>query len=505
VAASMTRFGMEMEERISPSRPHRLGTRRRAPRQAAQGSKVGAPRSAGRRAPSLDNYNQLATSFADLLQKPKTKQDRDSEQRRYHKILTESYYKIWQRHARKGASNECRSCGGTGKSKIHAERPCTRCKGAGKLAPGGTWEKEHFRIRDCQAEWIAYRADCCKGATRPIAVPVGCNHRLCPLCSATRAENARKRIRRLFDRLTHPVLITLTIPNLTKIRKHDYTRFRQCVNQFIKQQRGWIVGGVYSLETTFNRTEKTFHIHVHILADVTAALPQKTEKIIFAGVEMYAFTLQKLRLEYDWLRLWSREWGKKIRVDASSQRKAGEAFTFRAWIESTRAHDNKIFKTFDVDSRRYVKRTDLSSAQLAEFARREEWNRKHRRVIDIKPVIDRDGAAFEVLKYITKVAAFCDLPEVVEEFMDAVRGARLIQTFGSWYGVKLEADANEHDWSEHKCECGLNIWSKMGIFHHDHVRMDPDGRWRLRDGLDWQSMGTVAKPKIPALAGRESG
>src|SRR5580658_4886741 len=88
------------------------------------------------------------------------------------------------------------------------------------------------------------------------------------------------------------------------------------------------------------------------------------------------------------------------------------------------------------------------------------WNRERRRVIDLRPVTDRGGAAFEVLKYLTKVADFSDVPEAVEVFANAVKGARLIQTFGTWYGAKLDTSTDFdpekfEDWGEMKCACGV--------------------------------------------------
>ena len=130
-----------------------------------------------------------------------------------------------------------------------------------------------------------------------------------------------------------------------------------------------------------------------------------------------------------------------------------------------------------------------------EIAKREQWNRDNRRVVDIKPVTDRDGAAREVLKYITKVAMFADQPEAIAIFLPAVRGARLVQTFGSWYGVKLEASANEHDWAEMQCACGCNEWKRVGVFHFGQVGMDESGRWFVRDGCE-----ALEKPRVPIPA-----
>lgn len=66
---------------------------------------------------------------------------------------------------------------------------------------------------------------------------------------------------------------------------------------------------------------------------------------------------------------------------------------------------------------------DIAGLSASEMKTRKEWNTDNRRVIDLKPVTNRDGAAHEVLKYITKVADFSGLPEAVEPFCDAVKGA----------------------------------------------------------------------------------
>jgi hypothetical protein len=100
------------------------------------------------------------------------------------------------------------------------------------------------------------------------------------------------------------------------------------------------------------------------------------------------------------------------------------------------------------------------------------------------------------------VADFSDLPEAIEVFCDAVRGARLIQTFGTWYGVKLDTVFDpEHmdDWGEMKCACGLNCWERMGVFYRRDVEMDKEGRWHLKRSIKHTCRGTVPRPTIRAL------
>jgi hypothetical protein len=456
-----------MEERLAPSRPYRLGTRRRrAPQGRAALPEAGAS-CFGRKAkaPSLDTEKLLATSVREWMGKKRTEEDIRAEQTVLQRQLNGTIYKIWQRYAREGNAPEV-----------------------------AKWEKQWFKLHNCQSEWIGYRAACCGERTRAIAVPIGCNHRLCPLCAWHRSQRARVKIKTMFDRLTHPVLITLTIPNKETITKHDYTLFRQKVRKFIAQHKSWILGGVYSLETTYNRTSKTWHIHVHILADASASLPSKKEKTVLIGERVYAFTAIKLKLEFDWLRLWGQAWGKAAGKGASKMRREGDTYSFENWVRDGRA--NRVKEWRDGAYR------PIEGLPLPELAARTKWNAENRRVIDVRPVVDREGAAREVLKYITKVADFCDLPEAVEPFCDAVKGTRLIQTFGTWYGVSIDTVFDpEHldDWGERKCACGVNHWVRIGILSRADVEMDECGKWHSLKSLGNLTRGSVPRPTIRAL------
>lgn len=468
---------LEMQERVAPSRPACLGTRRRRPPRATLEA-AGASRSPERRAHSLDTDKQVQTT-------DRTRRNREMSVREwgetfetpvslyrrqvgFHGQLLATYHRLWQDWATKGDD-----------------------------AQAVLWEKKWLRLYNCRNEWVGYRADCCQSMTQPVAVPIGCNDRLCPLCAWDRSRIARKRIKTLFDKLTHPVMITLTVPNKTSIRKHDFTLFRQRVRQLIAQHKAWIKGGVYSLETTYNRVEKTWHIHTHILADVSAALPAKTEKITLADQRVCKFTAMKLQLEFDWLRLWTAKRGKK---DKTGDRMRGfdDEFEFNQWVREGRANRLKEWRGAG-----YVPVEGLSASEIQH---RTEWNRENRRVVDLRPVTDREKVAYEVLKYITKVADFGDLPEAVEPFANAVKGARLIQTFGTWYGVKLDTPtdaSNPDEWTPMHCACGLNIWKRNGVFARRDVDLCSDGVFRLKLTFDHNSRGTFPRPTIRALDERE--
>lgn len=447
-----------------------------------------------------------------------------------HQELLRTVYKIWQRYARQAndeisrawavSYNEVLRTEGGEDAPTRDKRIAAWLKAnppAGAQAHAVRWEKQYFQLSRCQTEWIGYKWACCGNKTRAIAVPVGCNHRLCPLCAWHRSKTAQVRVKSLYDRLTHPVLLTFTVPNLPALRKHDYTMFRQRLRKFIAQHKG-ILGGVYSLETTYNRTAKTWHVHAHVLADFASPLPsqyieedgrKRRNYVDFEGEQTLAFTALKWRLEFDWLCLWSQAWGKMPALEPPAKRIEkwrmqweGYNYEFSKWVLAKRAHSTKWAKVWNARIRRYQVRTDLDPLQQREFQKCEAWNRANTRVIDLKPVTDRDGACREVLKYICKVADFGDYPDAVEEFCNAVKGARLIQTFGSWYGFNIEADFNtEHldDWGSPKCNCGLNMRERIGIFNSRDVEMNNEGRWLLKRSVQNHQCGTVLRPTIRAL------
>ena len=519
-----------MVERVLGPRPSRLGTRRRGPRAVPVVTPPGV--SCGAAAPSLDTEKQLETSVQELGSRTapekaqtcrawaageRTEEDVRAEKWSLKKQLTATVFQIWQdkAHAEPDgilelwfADLEAQKEPRDGENdadrwaRVVAWKKANELKGiAGEVY---RWFRQYEQLRNCQAEWIGYRAACCGPATRPIAVPIGCRHRLCPLCCSLRAQEAKKRIRTLFDRLTHPVLITLTTPNQSTICKNDFKLFRKRVRALIKQckwtpateselESGWIKGGVYALETTFNRSENSWHIHCHILADVVSSLPAKTDRTLLAGSRVYSFTAMKLKLEFDWLRLTSSAWGKKPRKDADPMKTNGEISNFEQWVSLGREMRLKEWREGGFKP--------VEGITEKERTARAEWNRENRRVIDLRPVTDRDGAANEVLKYLTKVANFSDLPSAVEPFMNAVRSARLIQTFGTWYRAKIDPSVEfetDHfeDWGNMQCTCGLNAWEPMGVFYYSDVEMDPAGRWQLAKHIQHTCCGTVPRPTV---------
>jgi hypothetical protein len=519
----------ELEERLLGPRPSRLGTRRRGPRAVPAVSSLGASRRTAAR--SLDTEKYLETSVQDPAEKralagtttcrswaagERTDEEVRAEKWLLKKRLTATVNAIYQEKARirgiedlerwfKALQSEKRLR--PGESDLDRELRIATWLRVNPCPDRETnwWFCQYEQLRNCQAQWIGYRAACCGPATRPMAVPIGCRHRLCPLCCSHRAKDAKERIRTMFDELVNPVLITLTTPNQATIQKRDFKLFRKLVRAFYKRhawkpatvseaESGWIKGGVYALETTFNRAEKTWHIHCHMLADVVSPLPSKSERTRLGGKTVLSFTAMKLKLEFDWLRLTGSGWGKIPRKDADPKKKNGEIANFETWVRLGREMRLKEWSNGVLQP--------VQGISDAERALRTEWNRENRRVIDVRPVTDREKAVNEVLKYLTKVSNFSDMPSAVEPFMNAVHGARLIQTFGTWYGVKhdplvkFDPENFEENWGEMKCSCGLNHWESMGVFYRSDVEMDALGRWQLGGHIEHTCRGTVPRPNI---------
>lgn len=530
---------IQMLECFPPSRPYRLGThRRRAERaESAEGS-------SRRRmpAPSLDTGKHLATTCENLLRDLETKGDKYEKKLKLWRRLTYTVYRIWQNARRELESAPVESeerawweayeaeqrailVDESPEYELWLEKYVARCAkrkddpefGSGhsvdekrlrqmylkewigehppsKLAAKVlNWEAQYFQLFNCQSQWVGYKADCCGPRTRTVAVPIGCGHRLCPLCSAERSRKAELKSRQLFDRLQHPQFLTLTASSTRKITKRTFNIFRRKVRQLMAAHKEY-TGGVYALETTYNRTEKSWHVHAHVLVDCIASLPSKDERVTFAGRDLPAFTLIKMALEFDWSRLWIKALGKAPRKNASTAVLEGERYDFEMWVRGCFENPLKEF-------RGGVWRP-IQGLPPAEMKKRAKWNRDNRRVLWIKPVDDREKAAREVLKYITKSADFCDLEECVEGFYNATKSARLIQTFGSWYGFDPTTGFDtEHldDWREMKCTCGKNEWSRIGVFYLRDVQMDTDGKFHLRWPMCRSPQGTVPRPRIRAL------
>ena len=75
-----------------------------------------------------------------------------------------------------------------------------------------------------------------------------------------------------------------------------------------------------------------------------------------------------------------------------------------------------------------------------------EWNAASgdSYIVDIRPIRSKRGVARYVAKYVAKAADFAAWSDsVIEEYAEAMHGARLVHTLGNLHGRRLDADAGE--------------------------------------------------------------
>jgi hypothetical protein len=534
-AAVGASFGMR--EQFYPSRPNRLETRRRGPRDAvspprggAEGIRPGpkkAPAGGGIGPRSLDTGFYLETSVDVWNKQEKNRNEiwnAHLEQKAEHDKVTNTFFAIFQSYGgvlpgqdpalaiwRENYDQQLKTLPlETGAERWQRVEKWKKDNPPwGRLVKSLEWERAWARIEACGKEWVVYRAACCEGATDPVAVPIGCGHRLCPFCNWRRSQDAYRKLEALLPHLEHPEMITLTTPNVARLTKEEIRRFRARQKKFLASyedrpargkkaaRAGLIRGGLYSMECTRNYVARDWHLHSHILCDLANSLPMKSQKVFFAGEVTFAFNVLKWRMEFDWLRLWSDAWGREPGLNASKERIEADHANFEEWARQCRENTTK---TFD-----YVRRVDVPLELPAEeMARRTEWNRNNRRVMQITPVDDRKGALKEAVKYITKGHGFTNDPEATEEFCNATKGARMVQTFGTWYGIDLGDDINKDPgtWEAlGSCQCGECKWERAAVVGSNKITMAPDGRWILKAPYDHKETGIV-RPTARGLAGR---
>lgn len=318
----------------------------------------------------------------------------------------------------------------------------------------GPWRasRDYRRLDACQSEWIGFKATCCD--SRAVAVPIGCNHRLCPLCNAARLEHYRGPARDLLAAMENPSFLTLTVPNVATLTRKTFDQIRGWWKEFFRSNKTFLRGGLYSIEVTYNRAERTWHPHLHIVFDA----PWPT-----SGMKRNTFLLMKRTLEFSWLRITS--------PDA-----------------------RKVFR------RNEYERWQREAAKQVPGS---DWNQRYRRVVDIRPVRG-ESAVYEVIKYVSKTNRFLDLPEAVEPFLRAIRGVRVLQTFGCFYNFRMEAPITKEEIEELaaagietapvtgaasflRCGCGANKFERLGVFCMNDVEMDKDGRWLIRPSRERRS------------------
>lgn len=121
------------------------------------------------------------------------------------------------------------------------------------------------KIRECCAgPQVAVGAD-----GLPRLVLYMCRDRICPGCAKVRAAHLAKRVNTALHEADAVRFITLTQRSKDESLRTSidrllaaFRRLRRC-----DHWRRRVDGGVYTIEATFNARAKTWHVHLHVLAD----------------------------------------------------------------------------------------------------------------------------------------------------------------------------------------------------------------------------------------------
>ena len=431
---------MPLVERHLPADFRWKGNRRKRALRAPTAVRPG--RAEGR---SLDSSKQLATSRKTVQEAPQTL----AQELKGQTDARDRNRRAWSLHNALMDTLKGMALMEEGLKRLHALDELKGDAPLTKQRRSRSWSasKDLERLSGCQSEWIGFRPTCCGSAA--VAVPIGCNHRLCPLCNAHRAERYRSRVLALFGTLSNPQLLTLTVPSPRNMSREVLDTLRTRLRAFLKAHKSLLKGGVYSIEVTYNSREKTWHPHVHILVDVN------DDRVKLPWQE---FVERKWRLEFEWFLLTQGKREGKRRWRASD------------WDEWSGGCD-------------------------ARGKRRGPFAGDHRRIVDLRPVTKDRQAAFEVMKYMAKAASFIGDPDALRQLLVALKGVRQIQTFGNCYGFSLDEEmvyderkkeyrkAHLHERKEHhlRCGCGANVFERIGVLGLGMVKLAPDGTWYVRN------------------------
>lgn len=149
--------------------------------------------------------------------------------------------------------------------RAHGERCEALWRVASSLActDAGRWYKRVDRILNC-CRFPAVLATKTSGAHLSLG---RCRDRLCPTCSAIRSSELSERIENAVKQMDAPRFMTLTIRSdgssldvlLARLRA-SFRRIRES-----EMWRKYVRGGIYAIETTYNKETGQWHPHVHLV------------------------------------------------------------------------------------------------------------------------------------------------------------------------------------------------------------------------------------------------
>lgn len=80
----------------------------------------------------------------------------------------------------------------------------------------------------------------------------------------------------MFDAMRYPKMLTLTVQNVKTIDRDYFKWIRGCFSK-LRRRRFFaqeVIGGVYSIETTYNPVRDDWHVHIHCLIDSDMNIPR---------------------------------------------------------------------------------------------------------------------------------------------------------------------------------------------------------------------------------------
>ena len=248
-------------------------------------------------------------------------------------------------------------------------------------------KKEAMSVLGCCQQFRVYKALCC-GDT--VAFPYSCGHRLCPVCMRRRSAFLSERVRDILSKMSHPVHIVLTVKNVKHIDKAYFTWLRGCFTK-LRHRRLFdgMRGGGYTIETTYNSRAGSWHVHLHILADVN--------------------------------------WISQRELSSTWESITGSPVV---WIRAVGCRGGQTL----------------------------------------------EKAVREIAKYIVKPGDFLNEPDLVNEYLAAVKSMRLFQVFGDFLG--MGSDVEGFEWPE--CWCGVKRWLYVGDYPLEDIFKGEEGFFRYR-------------------------
>lgn len=288
------------------------------------------------------------------------------------------------------------------------------------------------KVRD-----VLERVRKCPGATRRHDVcgelshiAYSCRFPLCPWCQRRRAERERAALVLLIERLhgrLNPKMATFTVPNVDELGT-AMPELSKAHTQ-LRRRRSWqdrVNGGVVSFEVTYT-ARKGWHPHAHAFIDADY---------------IHRWPYWEIRRSERPGRVWdvvrkhaglAREWTK---VCNSTKKDGTPRYPMLSKPGLDVGHPGAVIPQECLERRR-----DGHSACLDNP---DDWY-----YIDIRTA--DAGAVEEVIKYVVKGDSLVRQGfDVMNEYLDGVKGLRGVQTFGSLYDVRVDGATGEEKSDEER-------------------------------------------------------